>query len=544
MHKTTRILIVDDDVSILHITSKLLKSAGYEISEASTGKEGLRLATEILPDLLILDVDLSDINGFEVCHHIKKDPELASIAVLMASHHKKETDYLIEGLEIGAHEYLVRPVPNQELLARVQAILRIKQAENDLKQYQDHLEELVEQRTAELKESNEKLQKEITLREQAEAQLLQSQKMESLGTLAGGIAHEFNNILAVMQGYNQLLLQKLPEDSKERQYVTYTHEAGERAVQLVKEILTFSRMEPHKYEIHSIQNLIKEALKMMRGTLPVTIDIQQNIDSDVSPILTDPIQMHQVLLNLCNNACHAMENTCGVLTVELQQETYEEDLFSKLKPGSYLKLTVSDTGCGIPSKDQGKIFDPFFTTKEVGKGTGLGLSIVHSIIEQHGGLITVESQVNKGATFHIYLPVAQGSVEEKPKEEITLFQGEGHILIVDDNVSITAVYEEILTDMGYKVTVFNNELDALQTFQQNPSQFDLVLTDYTMPRLTGDRFSMQLLKIRPDLPIIMATGYHKAISEERAKSIGIREFFMKPFDTDKLIHKIQTILEK
>ncbi len=400
----------------------------------------------------------------------------------------------------------------------------------------------------------------ITEKKHLEEQLQQSQKMQSLGTLAGGIAHEFNNILCMMQGFGELLLEELPEDSIEKTYMKKIYNSGERATKLVRQILTFGRLKQQQYERHHLQPLIQDALKMMRSTLPVTIDIQQDIDPACSPILADPNQIHQALINLCTNAFHAMEATGGVLTIRLKEEYCEANHpFSPRKAGLYLKLTVSDTGCGIPLENQEKIFDPFFTTKEVGKGTGLGLSVVHSIIEQHQGTISVESKMKPmalsspeelrndgnpgGTTFQIYLPVAKGDVKIEKEEEIVLTPGTGHILVVDDEVALTEFYQQTLQGTGYEVTTFNNELDALTMFQENPEQFDVVLTDYTMPHLTGDLFSLQLLETRPDIPIILATGYHSAISKERATSLGISEFVMKPIRSKELVQIVQKLIE-
>ncbi|MBF0286242.1 MAG: response regulator [SAR324 cluster bacterium] len=391
----------------------------------------------------------------------------------------------------------------------------------------------------------------ITKRKLLESQLHHSQRLDSLGTLAGGIAHEFNNILSIIRGYGDILLQKLPEDSTEKSYMENVHTASRRAVDLTKQILTFSRMEHQKNDVHYIQPLIKEVLKMMRATLPVTIEIQEDIDSNCAPILADPSQIHQVLVNLFTNAFHAMEETGGLLTVTLKQETHNgnQPLLSELKGDSFLKLTVSDTGYGIPIEDQEKIFDPFFTTKKVGEGTGLGLSMVHSIIKQHGGIITVESemkteQCSGGTSFHIYLPTASRSSESQQEEKKTLPRGRGHILVVDDDTLITEVYQDILTETGYDVTAFDNELDALKKFQQNPDQFDLIFTDFTMPHLTGDQLSQQILKIRPDIPIILTTGYSNMISEKKAKALGIQEFLMKPVEKIQLLETIQKLLKK
>ncbi|MBF0286244.1 MAG: response regulator [SAR324 cluster bacterium] len=668
--KTIRILVIDDDALILHATSQTLRSAGYEVIEALTGREGLRLATEIIPELILLDVELPDLHGFDVCRSIKADPALAHTYVMMISGIKIKSEHLVEGLEIGADDYVVRPVPNRELLKRVQIALRIKQTEEELKQHRDQLEQLVEKRTAELQASNAQLQQEITERKQIEdkvnklalaveyspsmvmitdsngiieyvnprfveitgipaqtitgknantdlglptsatddqaalwnkvrsgqlwkgefhnkrhdgtfyyeeasiapltdesgrithyikianditerrqleSQVRQSQKLDALGTLAGGIAHEYNNILAIIQGYGDLLLSRLPENGKEKHYVEKIREAGKRAVDLTKQILTFSQMDSQKLRVQYLTPLISESLKMMRATLPVTIDIQHNLDPGCSPILADSSQIHQVLVNLFTNASHAMETTGGVLKISLQEKKHHntQEVLPKLKTDTFLKLTVQDTGCGIPSEDQEKIFDPFFTTRQVGQGRGFGLSVVHSIIEKHGGAITVESVINQGTAFHIYLPISHETVheaQEKKKQERSLYQGKGHILVVDDEEALVVIHEALLTDIGYEVTSFTDALEALAKFQESPSRFDLVFTDFTMPHLTGDQLSQQLLKIHPDIPIIMATGYSSMISKEKAKSIGIREFMMKPIDNDQLVATIQKLL--
>ncbi len=402
----------------------------------------------------------------------------------------------------------------------------------------------------------------ITERKKLENQLLQSQKMDALGTLAGGIAHEFNNILGVIQGQSHVLLKQLPENSAEKQKIAIISQAGERATDLVKQILTFSRMDELQHSVQEIPALLKESLKMIRATLPATIEIQQNIAMDCPPILADPTQIHQIIMNLCTNAFHAMEKDGGVLRVSLQHEQYEKWHVSwpDLEPGSYLKLTVQDSGCGIPDDIKAHIFDPFFTTKEVGKGTGIGLSVVHSIVSQHGGAIMVESQVadssnrsdgvggdphSGGSTFHIYFPAVQETImEEKIAEKEPLTDGMGKIMVVDDEPFLAGTQKITLEEFGYEVTVFHDGLHALAAFQEKPDQFDLVFTDYTLPQLTGDKLSQEFLRIRPDLPIILTTGYNPDISEEKAKALGIRAFMMKPIDNDELVRTIQKLLEK
>lgn len=380
---------------------------------------------------------------------------------------------------------------------------------------------------------------------QMEDQLYQSQKLNALGTLAGGIAHEFNNILAAMMGYGHLLLKKLPDNSQEKDYMKNIQQSGRRAINLIKQILNYSRMESQPFQICQLAPLVKEALKMIRATVPVTVDIQENIDTNCSPIRTDPTKINQILVNLCTNAFHAMENRKGILKVSLKEIRGDIHNAPPLKStaDSYLQLSVSDNGCGIPEEVQSKIFDPFFTTKEVGKGTGLGLSIVHTIVEQHEGTITLESVVGDGTTFHIFFPTEEAVIEEPKTKKSISTKGNGYILVVDDETALRRIFRDFLTEQGYHVATFQDSLDALEFFQNNPNQIDLVLTDYTMKYQTGDQFSQQLLAIRPDIPIILSTGYNDLISEEKAKSIGIHQFMMKPIELDDLLEVIQNIMK-
>ncbi len=385
----------------------------------------------------------------------------------------------------------------------------------------------------------------ITEHKQLEAQLRHSQKMESLGTLAGGIAHEFNNILGIMQGYSQLVISKMPDDSEDKSYMESIYKTGQRAVALVRQILTFSRMNEQKLRVLHIPPVIEEVLMMMRATIPTTVEIRQEIGGVAAPIFGDPAQIQQALLNLCTNAFHAMEEEGGVLTIRLEEERYRKDMkpLPHLKEGSYLKLVISDTGCGMSATEKDRIFDPFYTTKEVGKGTGLGLSITHSIIQQHKGAIAVDSVAGEGSSFYVYFPVAQDKVQNPVVIGFPEESRNGHIMVVDDEAFLTQFYEAMLAKLGYEVTVFNNSIDAFNEFQRDPSQFDLVFTDYTMPHLTGDRLSQEVLKIRPELPIVLATGYSDAISEEKARAIGIREFFIKPVEVSEFTRIIQSLMK-
>jgi len=378
-----------------------------------------------------------------------------------------------------------------------------------------------------------------------EEQLLQSRKMEAIGTLAGGIAHDFNNILSVIIGYAELALEDAPADSDSAGYVVQILNAGFRATDLVTQILAFSRQAKTERIPLQLQSLIKEMLKMLRASIPTTIHIEHDIDSTCGVVLADPTQVHQILMNLCTNANHAMEETGGTLTINLQSIQIRKNGQSKinLKPGSYALLSISDTGPGIRPDVIDKIFDPYFTTKEVGKGTGLGLAIAHGIITGYGGTIDVESEWGKGATVKVYFPVVEQEAMTT-KEESMLPSGSGRVLFIDDEEILTQMGKILLERIGYSVTAFSSSLDALAAFQKAPGRFDVVITDQTMPEMTGFDLARRMLQIRSDVPIILCTGYSSIVDETSAKRVGIREFVLKPLTKEKIARILSEVLEK
>ncbi|MBF0287169.1 MAG: response regulator [SAR324 cluster bacterium] len=447
--------------------------------------------------------------------------------------------------------------PDGELLAYdgiIRDITESKQAEEILAKYRSVLEQLVEERTIELKQANENLQQEIADRKQAEEERLRlegelrhTQKMNAIGTLAGGIAHEFNNILAIIMGYAELLMPDFANGTEQKQSLDRIFIAGERGKNLVQQILTFSRKNQQKFIPVHLSPLIQEALEMMRSTFPASIKIVQELKSSQFQIIADPDQIHQVIVNLFTNALHAIDDGEGELLVKLDEVVYDENnppVGFEINEGKYAVVTVKDTGCGISDDAIERVFDPFFTTKEIGKGTGLGLSVVHGIVKQHQGLITVDSKLGEGTTFTIYFPAAKKESVVEAVVEVSIGKGSGKILVVDDEEYLAHFYKIALTKLGYEVSVANNGLRALEVFRENPDQVDLIFTDYMMAGLTGDKLSQEILKIRKDVPIILATGYNSAISEEQAKKIGIQELFMKPIAVSQLNHTIQKLLKK
>lgn len=383
-------------------------------------------------------------------------------------------------------------------------------------------------------------------RQQLERQLQQAQKMEALGTLAGGIAHDFNNILAAIIGYTQLALYEIEKGSTLHDYLKRVLAAGERAGDLVKQILTFSRKSELEPSPVQIKTVVKEVLKLVRATLPVTIEMVQDVRSD-AVIMADPVQIHQVMMNLCANAGYAMRAKGGRLTVSMTDEILGEGFtnrYAGLKPGPYLKISVIDTGQGIDAEHIERIFDPFFTTKPKGEGTGMGLSVVHGIVTGLGGIITVESTPGRGARFDVNLPALQGKAAEANRQNNVLQGGSERILLVDDEVFQTDMFKQMLGLIGYDIQTCNSANEALELLQQNPAAFDLVITDMVMPEMTGDDLSQRILRLRPDLPIILCTGYSEKITEEKAKALGISAFALKPLTMEDLARLIRQVLDK
>ncbi len=388
----------------------------------------------------------------------------------------------------------------------------------------------------------------ITEKKKLEQELFQAQKMEAIGTLAGGIAHDFNNILAAILGYAEMARMNLPDSSGTAKDIDEVITAGNRAADLVKQILTFSRKEQKKQQPLQISLMVKEAVKMMRSSLPATIEMETSIDQRVGMVMADPTSIHQLVVNLCTNASHAIGNDMGKMKVALHSiELGEEQLADKpvINAGSFVVLTVKDSGEGMDEKTKAQIFEPYFTTKEPGKGTGLGLAVIHGIVEQCNGFIEVESSPGQGSEFLVFLPVIDEAIDKVStgKEITPLPSGREKILLVDDEPAITQIGQAVLTGLGYDVTAETKSGIALEKFQAAPESFDLVITDQTMPDLTGIDLAKAMLKLRPDLPIILCTGYSSAITEEEVYAIGIKFFASKPLSKRTLAGLVRQALD-
>ncbi|HJP17220.1 MAG TPA: PAS domain S-box protein [Nitrospinota bacterium] len=389
--------------------------------------------------------------------------------------------------------------------------------------------------------------RDITKNIKLERQIRQSQKMDAIGKMAGGIAHDFNNILTAIIGYTEIAEADLPEKSDSRKSLGEVLKASNRAKDLVKQILTFSRATEHELKPIQLHLIIKESLEFLRASLPTTIEIHSNIEKGSDIILGDPTQISQIIMNLCTNAEHAMRKKGGILIVNLEPVEVDEE-FAKthkgLKTGDYMRLTVSDTGSGIDKEIIEHIFDPFFTTKPKGEGTGMGLSLIHGIVVSHGGVVTVYSEVGQGTTFNIFLPRAEVEHIEKEKKEDLIPEGSESILLVDDEEAIALMSKKALERLGYKVVSTTNAKEALDLFKESPEKFDIVLSDVTMPGMTGVDLAKELMNIRKDIPVVLSTGYSSIVNEKQAKEMGVREFIIKPFIKRTLANVIRKVLDK
>lgn len=397
-----------------------------------------------------------------------------------------------------------------------------------------------------INDMSESLKKREEEKHLLEEHLRYTKKMEAIGTLAGGIAHDFNNILAAIIGYTELASLNASNSDSLKSDLDEILKASNRAKDLTKQILLFSRQTEQEQKPIKIEFIVKEVLKMMRASLPTTIEIRQNIKTGLAPILSDSTEIHRVLMNLCTNAAHAMQKKGGVLEVtltdmEIDKKTAAQNL--DLNPGQYQILTISDTGHGMDSSVIERIFDPFFTTKKHGEGTGMGLAVTHGIVKSCGGAITVSSEVGKGTTFKVFFPAIESEITVESEHYKPVSHGKERILFVDDEAALVGAGRQLLESLGYKVIAKTNGIEALETFKEQPSNFDVVITDMIMPKMTGKDLSKEILAIRPDIPIIICTGFSEVISEKKAKAIGIREFIMKPILRRDMAKIIRVVLD-
>ena len=382
-----------------------------------------------------------------------------------------------------------------------------------------------------------------------EAQLRQMQKMEAIGTLAGGIAHDFNNILTPFIAHTEIAMMDIPKDYPAQNNLKEALKAGYRARDLVKQILAFGRQQGRDVNPIKVSIILKEALKLLRSSIPTTIDIQQKLTAKSDAILADPTQIHQIIMNLCTNAAHAMPETGGVLELRTENQMIDQhrnNAVSDLTPGEYLKLTISDTGHGMDQAILNRIFEPYYTTKDKQRGTGLGLSVVHGIVKSLNGEITVDSKPGEGSIFNVYLPlcVDEEIVRAEPITAEKIPVGTERILLVDDEKVLVDTVQSMIERLGYQVTIRTSSIEALEAFKHKPDAFDLIITDQTMPNMTGKDLAKKIMSIRPDIPIILCTGFSEQIDADTAKEMGISAFVLKPIVMQMIAHTIREVLDK
>jgi PAS domain S-box-containing protein len=382
---------------------------------------------------------------------------------------------------------------------------------------------------------------------QLEAQLLRAQKMEAIGTLAGGIAHDFNNILSIILGYTEISMDN-PDDKKKVQHnLKHVLKAANRAKDLVHQILSFSRQGETQKEPVKVVQVIKDALTLIRASLPSTIKIRLEIGNDNYTVFSQPTYLHQVLMNLCSNAAHAMQEKGGELTIEVSDLNRDLETISEtnLAPSPYMRLTVKDTGHGMTPEVMERVFDPFFTTKQAGEGTGLGLSVVHGIVAGLDGEISVESEPGKGTSFHLFLPLLLESIDPTTERESrpSIPRGNEKILLVDDEAAVADMGCNMLEQLGYDVVAKSSSVEALDTFRANPDSFHLVITDLTMPDMTGIHLALKMFRIKPKLPVIICTGYSRELNREELWDLGIKDLILKPYNKRKIGTVVRRVLD-
>lgn len=520
MENRPRILICDDEHLMTESIRAVLDTGDYQVQTTNSSRHALTLIHAESPDLVILDVMMPEMNGFELLDAVDRD-QCDSAFIIVTG--EASIDSAIKAIRHGASDYLRKPFEPDELIIRVENVLKqrqMKQAHMCFEAEKRHLEN----------------------------QLRQSQKMEAIGTLAGGIAHDFNNVLSIILGNAELALAVTSNGHSSRQNIERILTASLRARDMIQQLLSFSRKEETGRTPISLNRVVSDSLKLIRASLPADIRIECDICEAECTAIADATQIHQIMLNLCTNAAHAMEPNGGNLTVVLAKIVLDGPAtdMEGLTPGNYARLVVADTGRGIEKDIIDRIFDPYFTTKETGKGTGMGLSVVHGIINGAGGIIRVFSRPGRYTEFHIYLPLTDGASEAETvaTDHQLVPGGREHILIVDDEAMLVDMTRELLEQLGYTVSAFTDSGDALKAFLACPKVYDLMITDMTMPGMTGIGLVKAVKAVRGDIPVILCTGYNEQISEANSRSLDIQAFLMKPVGMQPLAKTIRQVLLK
>ena len=511
MAQSLKVLIAEDNPADAQLLVRELSRAGFapEWQRVDTEDAHLEQLQGGL-DLVLSDYQMPQFTGLRALE-LLKERGLEVPFILVSGTIGEEI--AVTAMKNGATDYLLK-----DRLGRLGSAVTHALAES--------------QRTAELRSANQALRLQTEERKHLEEHYRQAQKMEAIGTLAGGIAHDFNNILGAVVGYTDLARMVLEGNPEVRKHLDAVMQATRRAADLVRQILTFSRQQPLERRPIQLRPVVAETVGLLRATIPSTIEFDVSLATDAPTVLADSTQIHQILMNLGTNAWHAMKDGTGQLQVKLEKfevDAAQSAMEPRLRPGAYARVAVGDSGCGMDQATLRRMFEPFFTTKAPGEGTGLGLSVVHGIVDAHDGVVTVESQPGKGTMFHLYFPAHAGTPMPPPPKENNVARGHGErVLVVDDEELLARLMQKGLTALGYQAECMTQPEAALALVRADPERFALVVTDQTMPGMTGVDLASQLRDIRLGLPVIMMTGYTAALMAERVEAAGIRQLLFKP----------------
>ncbi len=550
-----RILSADDKPENLYMLEALLRGHGHTVDSASNGLDALTLAERGVYDLIISDILMPRMDGFQLCRELKKDDRLRHIPFIFYTATYTDPRDASLALSLGADRFLIKPLEPDDFIREIDEVLarkvpvaprRSEEPEDEsiyLKEYNARLIAKLEKKMLDLDAANALLREDISQRERTaldrlklEDKLRQAQKLEAIGTLAGGIAHDFNNILAGIMGFADLGIKEAADPVATAASFTEILKAGGRARDLTRQILAFSRHREQDRKPLDLETDVRDALRLLRATLPASVEIITEFETGAPKVLADSVQVHQVITNLVTNAWHAIGDHPGQIRVRLSTFSVDADFahtHPDLRPARYVRLSVCDTGCGMDSDTATRVFEPFFTTKEPGRGTGLGLSVVHGIMKSCDGAISVYSKPGEGTTFLLYFPALEFDLPITPEAEPASVHGaRQRVLFIDDEPVLAVLGERFLTRLGYVPVAEKDPLAALTAFREQP--FDLVITDLTMPQLSGIDLARRLWEIRPATRIILTTGYTATLDTPRAREIGFCELLLKPYSIQAL----------
>jgi len=529
-----KILVVDDVADNVKLLALELEDHGHEVLTSLSGPEALGIASAEQPDVILLDVMMPDMDGIEVCRRLKEDSHTRAIPVILVTA-KGLDENVITGLDAGADDYIPKPFNSEVLTARIRSALRVKESYDAI----IRTNQLLREETAVRKRVEEKVRKQ-------EEELRQSQKLEAIGQLAGGIAHEFNNLLQAIGGYTGFAMEGLAVEDRRYQDLLQVREATEKASALTRQLLSFSRRQKLDRRNIDLNQLIADLASMVRPFIGEYIELDVKEGTDIGLVHADPGELHQVLLNLCVNARDAMPSG-GKLVLRTKNVTLGEahgEFDPAMTPGRYVLVSVSDTGCGMSSEVRQRVFEPFYTTKEVGKGTGLGLARAYGVVQQHGGTVHVYSEPGNGTTFKMYLPISDAPADaDNEEEKVPTASGTETILVAEDEEMVRNLAARILSDAGYSVVTASNGEEAVRLFDENRDGISLVLLDAVMPKLGGREAYHRIKEINPETKVVFCTGYDPETAQANAILEEELRLVEKPFDPAVLLRTIREVLD-